>query len=115
MAFQIETEQLQEKILDFLKNELGDTWKNLPEEQRELIARVAINYGKENVRLVVAEIFQGIDVAQTKANIAQIKTQLLVLGVALQIKVIEALNKAIMKALQTLLAQMVAGNTSSEK
>lgn len=114
MALQIPTEQLQESVLEFLKSELGDAWDNIPEEQRELIVRVAINYGKENVKLIVAELFQGINVEETKANIEQIKAQLLALGVALQAQVIQALNVAITKALQALLAQIATGDGSSE-
>jgi len=114
MALQIPTEQLQEQILDFLKNELGEAWENIPEEQRDLVVRVAINYGKEHVKLVVSELFQGINVEETKANIEQIKAQLLALGVALQAQVIQALNKTIGSVLQALLAQIVAGNGPSE-
>lgn len=111
MTLQIPTEQLQQSVLDFLQRELGDAWNDLPEQQRELITRVAINYGKENVKLLVSELFQGIDKKETKTNIEQIKAQLQALGVVLQGQVLIALNKAISNALRNILALYATGNS----
>lgn len=110
MAFQIPIEQLQEAILEALKNELGKAWDEIPEEQRDLVVRAATNYAKQHLYLIIAEVFKGIDVEETKANIKQIEAQLLAIGASLQIKVVAALNKAIAAALKALLAQLAAGN-----
>jgi hypothetical protein len=114
MTLQIPTEQLQEEVLNFLKYKMGDAWNNLPQEQRDLVIRVAINYGKEHVKLVVAELFKGTDAGEARANIAQLKAQLLALGIALQAKIIEALNEAITNAIQTLFDHIISGNTPSK-
>lgn len=105
MALNIPTEHLQDSVMELLTKELGDTWTNLPPQEQELIIRVAINYGRENVKLLISELFQGIDKEEVKTNIQQIKAQLLALGVVLQGQVIEALNKVIMATLTTLLVQ----------
>jgi hypothetical protein len=105
MALNIQTEQLQDSVLEFLEKELGNAWNELPEQQRDLIVRVAINYGRENVKLLIAELFKGIDKDEVQANIEQIKSQLMDLGVVLQAQVLKALNLAIANALSTLLAQ----------
>lgn len=114
MAFHIPTDALQGEVLEFLQTELGSSWEDLTQEQRDLVVRVAINYGREQVKLFVARYFQGINVEETQANIENLKVQLQVLGLTLQAQVFEVLNKAVMKALQALLAQFVTGDGSAE-